>query len=1120
MKIKFIFSLFFAIISYFSIAQQQINTEFKTKTLQVFQNLDKNLVPHGILLDFGMEFTNLQAFNGSLTDSTYTNTQTLSDIYKTLLMSRVRSNVTTGFITPQEYATRWYSQRTQGVITLSGQYFKYNRFADNAYPSKVNYSNNQFSDRFIRGVWQNPYEEKQLFAMSPAISQFKGLTFQVKLPSNLFLTNYPATVQNIQVDFSDGLGYRTVAYDQLVNVTYTQANTYAWKYKITLTNGQTLLNHSKIEIEDGLNAVPYTSQNNIFATQAVSTTSNLSAYQKITIASTTPYGSGLFAYGNATVYIKYKNGGNTITKPLIVAEGFDTGVILSPEKEAGDNNIQTFLKSTLFNFSNSFTLENEINSYDIIYVDWNNGVDFIQKNAYVLEEVIKWVNTQKANNGSTFQNVVLGQSMGGLVARYALKDMENKGLNHDTRLYVSHDTPHLGANVPLSVQHSARHLRNMYINTPIPLLLGEVVLPIIFNFADGVIGIINGNTNWTVNGQPLQEVDYITPLTAFSVADTPASRQMQYNWVNRNHQLKNAIHDIWQQELATLGYPVGYPAQGKPIRNIAISNGSECGVTQIDNGNIMSYIKDAGRNTFFSNYIGIMDAVYGTLITNPLVVITALFPGNSYWQIDFQSKYMTTFNENKNIYHGSIKYKKKIFWFIPVSITITEKDVNQPIGVLPYDIYGGGNQKSPTDTVPLDNIVSNSFGFIPTASSLDIGKGTTMINDIDYRKSYVGALPPALPNNSPFQNFVTHFDQLNPNNNNSRHISFNRRNGNWLRAELNTGIADEYSNCSYMCSSNGLVGQNVICNNNNASFTVPSGATFYNWSVSQSTNLVTITGNGTPNIILTALPNVSGTIMLSLTMGDDPLNNNSGKCGNITLTKTIWVGVPKFNNLQPIGSQYGYDPSEPNLSISPDGDGCNQIRLNAVFDSPNILEYQWEKLTSSVAWSVSPNSGYIYIYPQCNQNFSFKVRTRNICGWSEWKEFEYALNRCTIDCNTSTPIINTGLNFILNPNPVTNDILNINVKYNAPWFIIPVNIGNGNNFDITNEFGESNYQLIPNISVNITIFNQLGVPVLQFPNTSVHPTPAELDVSSLQAGTYMVVFEYQGQVESYTIIKN
>ena len=156
MKFKFIFSLFFAMLSYFSVAQQVNNTEFKTKTLQVFQNLDKNRVPHGILLDFGMEFTNLQAFNGTLTDSTYTNSQTMSDIYKTLLMCRVRSNVTTGFITPQEYATRWYSQRTKGVITLSGQYFKYNRFADNAYPNKINYSNNKFSDKFVGSVWQNP----------------------------------------------------------------------------------------------------------------------------------------------------------------------------------------------------------------------------------------------------------------------------------------------------------------------------------------------------------------------------------------------------------------------------------------------------------------------------------------------------------------------------------------------------------------------------------------------------------------------------------------------------------------------------------------------------------------------------------------------------------------------------------------------------------------------------------------------------------------------------------------------------------------------------------------------------------------------------------------------------
>ncbi|WP_445721702.1 T9SS type A sorting domain-containing protein [Flavobacterium sp.] len=995
-------------------AQQQINTEFKTKTLQVFQNLDQNRVPHGILLDFGMEFTNLQAFNGTLTDSTYTNSQTLSDIYKTLLMCRVQENATTGFITPQEYATRWYSQRTEAVITLSGQYFKYSRFTDNAYPNKLNYTNNQFSDKFVGSVWQNPYEEKQLFAMTSSIAKYKGFNFQVKLPANLFLSNYPATVQNIQVDFQDGLGYRIVAYDQLVNVNYTQANTYTWKYKIMLTNGQTLLSHSKIEIEEGLNAVHYTAQNNTLTAQTTAN-SNLSAYAKTTITATTAYNGAL---GSATVYIKYKTGGNSITKPLIVAEGFDTGVILTPEQEAGDNNIEDFLRDINNSFSN---LPIETNQYDIIYVDWNNGVDFIQRNAFVLEEVIRWVNTQKANNGSTLQNVVLGQSMGGLIARYALKDMENNGLNHDTRLYVSHDAPHLGANVPLSIQHSARHLRNVYVRTPILLYLGEIEFSILTNFADGIIELINNNTNWTVNGQPLQEIDYITPLTAFSIADTPASRQMQYNWVNRKYEIKNGIHDIWQQELSNMGYPIGYPGQGKPIRNIAIANGSECGVTQVNNGNILSYIKDAGKNTLLSNYIGIMDFFFGSLISNPAIAsVGGIFPGKSYWQVDFQSKYMTTLNQNKNIYHGSIKYKKKVFWFIPVSITVTELDINQPSGVLPYDIYGGGNQKSPTNNIPLDNIVSNNFGFIPTASSLDIGKGTTVINDIDYRKSYVGALPPVLPKNSPFQNFVTHFDQFNHNNNNSKHISFNRRNGNWLRTELNTTITDEYTNCAYICSSDKIEGNNIICTT--ANYSAPNGVPFYNWTITQGSNLVTLTGNGTPNITLTALPNQSGQVLLSLSMGDD-----GAKCGNITLTKSIWVGKPILSyetdcfNAE-IGDSNCFSMCRTNYF---EIQNYREVIANGLNLFANNSDWEWQKMTTNFAWNTYNNTAYFQPYQ--TGYIAFKVRVKNVCGWSDWLLYQINVTNCSNIGGAFGAFKQANNTFVIYPNP-SKDIVNIELR--------------------------------------------------------------------------------------------
>jgi len=80
----------------------------------------------------------------------------------------------------------------------------------------------------------------------------------------------------------------------------------------------------------------------------------------------------------------------------------------------------------------------------------DGGVDYIQRNAMVLVELINQINAQKVGNA---QNVVIGPSMGGLISRYALRYMEQNNLNHDTRLYISFDAPHLGANVPIGYQH-------------------------------------------------------------------------------------------------------------------------------------------------------------------------------------------------------------------------------------------------------------------------------------------------------------------------------------------------------------------------------------------------------------------------------------------------------------------------------------------------------------------------------------------------------------------------------------------------------------------------------------------------------------------------------------------
>lgn len=1064
--IKFFFIFIYASSFY---GQQVNNVEFKNKTLQVFQNLDKNRIPHKILLDFGMEFTNVQAFNGTLTDSTYTNSQTLSEIYKTLLMCRAK-DISNGFITPQEYSTRWYSQRAKGVIVLSGLYFKYNKFIDNAYPSKLNYVNNQFSDKFIGSVWQNPYEEKQLFAMTSSVTKYRGLNFNVKLPSNLFLSNYLTTVQSIQIDFSDGLGYRNIGYNQLVSVNYLQPNTYTWKYKITLTNGQVLLSHSKIQVENGLNAIDLNQSamlSQSMTSQAITQPpANLSQYYKTTITATVPY---LGYYGSATVYIKYASG-TTLTKPLIVAEGFDTGIILNPEQEAGDGNVEDFL----FKINNSSSnLPLEINSYDIVYVDWNNGVDFIQRNAYVLEEVIKWVNQNKTGNQ---QNVVLGQSMGGLVARYALRDIElNRNFNHDTRLYISHDAPHLGANTPLSIQYSARHLRNMYINSPTPLIAGEVIVPLIYNFAEGFSQIINffgGNTSVTGT---------ITPLQGFSLADVPAARQMQYNWINIDYQNNNIIHGAWQTELSQLGYPVGYV--NKPIRNIAIANGSECGTIQTDHGNIMSYIKDAGRGTFLSNYVSLLDAVYADLINRPdIAIVSTLFPGKSYWEIDFQSKYMTTLNQNKNIYHGSIKYKKKVFWFIPMSVTVTELDINQPYNVLPYDIYGGGWQKTSSNQLPISGITSNSFGFIPTASALDIGKGTTIINDSDYRNSFIGALPPSLPKNSPFQNFVTHFDQFNPTNNNSNHISFNRRNGNWLRSELNVSIVDEYTNCSYICQGSQISGGDTLCST--GSYSVPSGATFYNWSITEGSDLVTFIGNGTSNIALTNSNNGNGFVTIQASYGD-----LDARCGNVTKTKTIWVGLPEFN-----GFTFGNTGSQQSLCIYPINNYSYSIpELNSTdeiianfngltsSDLSNNTNWEWQTMNGVIMINGSKNKRYVC--PMSGGATSVSVRAKNTCGWSDWFELPFVLTELPPNMLRQNQTI-----YSIYPNP-SRDIVTIELR-------------------------DKNNKPDKGSTVHGELFDLIG---LSRSKVQIQDNKATFSVQGLNKGIYLLKIYINDQVESHQI---
>lgn len=279
-----------------------------------------------------------------------------------------------------------------------------------------------------------------------------------------------------------------------------------------------------------------------------------------------------------------------IRKPFVIVEGVDFGYKERPigcaYGRCGSLGYYEFLNARKraynpahpdellpeFNLSRVFvdSLKNE--GFDVVFVDFEKGADYIQDNAMVLVEVIRQLKQKMiANDGM----VVCGASMGGLVARYALAWMEHQGESHCVRDFISFDSPQEGANVPLSLQefadYTARH------NT--------------FNFFNQSVDTRNRKFN------------------------APASRQMMLaNYempVGQPHPMRVTL----LQDLQAIG---NYPNK---LRKIAISNGSLLGNTLPIGvgGNFLNLTIAPGMWPF----------IIAALNSNPLWAISSQFSSNS-----------------------------------------------------------------------------------------------------------------------------------------------------------------------------------------------------------------------------------------------------------------------------------------------------------------------------------------------------------------------------------------------------------------------------------------------------------------------------------------------------------
>jgi hypothetical protein len=764
--------------------QVRAQDPLRDKLNLVFANINKSQIPTGFLEEYATPLVPLDVFNGVLTDSNRVQTPDVwRMIYTTLYSSRIYGTNPLPTLTVVNTAfTNAESANTAIPVPLL--YADYNYIRPDAVSANLlRITNDQLYD--VAGRTQSPYYGRSLFASVPL--KIKSTTGSVSFifKPELFYKVSAKTLQYIYVDFEDGRGYINVLWNTPVNASYSTIGIRRIKIKITFTDGTKAECYSDVNVSE-------VSVANRFATPE---------------DFIQPFPSnGNHSGGN--VYVKYSSRGTErqITKPLIVAEGYDAHRIAPDLNE--NYSFARFINS-ISNQPSPYDFNRQLDNlagYDLIFLDYTDGTDDIKRNAALFKEVIAWVNTQKAAAGSTEQNVVMGLSMGGLVTRYALADMTKQGLNPQTRLLITHDSPHRGANTPLGFQFLTRLMATVRLFSSISPTSNIVAKDI-----------------W----EQVHQAD--------KLLDEPATKHLLVVRAKDDHgnYEYNSFLDNEYRNMITFSSSGPQPT----YRFIATSLGSECGT-----GSLAPQTEILRVNA--SYMFDLMQYVARHKVRCEIIVNALPAQGQS-----------------KRITYLKVWFEYKILTFININVPLINFSANSPSNALFWDGAPGGTQNARQqagDSFPSINWMwgvfeltfipqfAGDFCFVPTASALDISN----ITGSALTSSYSGGISPV--NQARAANFIAQ-EAVSTTQFNQTHIRFTPRNAEWLFNEMEPtqGIANTL-NCSATCPINFantlVLGPNTVCISN-ATFTVPAASNFnVNWTI--DTNLMSyVSGQGTNNFI-------------------------------------------------------------------------------------------------------------------------------------------------------------------------------------------------------------------------------------------------------------------------------
>lgn len=860
-----------------------------------------------------------------------------------------------------------YSTSYLGILNTAFQSLNYTMHPSGK--AALLYKNNKLQSKNAKLPLFNSHEA---VVISPFREYFTGSSITIKLDKTLLFSEHPTRVlESVVLHTENGkthpiLEKGTFVADA-VRLDFSQTGYKTLSFEVKFSDGSQVHTQAKIHVK-----IPESCEDtlNDERIQDFTWTSDIS-YQGYD--ETTP----IFGELEYRIYFQTQDTAEPLLlkKPIIIIDGFDPldGRKIEdcdPRDRLTDErhiSIRDLMKYYVGNDEIDIIDELRDLGYDVVVVNhpvyWreingtntkiDGGADYIERNGLNHVSLYQEINRQLTANGSTEELVIVGPSMGGQISRYALAYMEKNDIDHNTRLWISVDSPHLGANIPLGLQAVLNQAKGDIERA------GEFV------------------RDWLGSTAAKQQL----------IAQMDGSKTVNYSKLNGKTQSQgfqtDSGHSFFKKYYDNtfgngLADSKGYPQQ---TRNIALVNGSL-----------------SGSKSYYNPITSKMDSFLGNSVIGANVRsfqrLCILW-----WCIkihigSFEAHSMPAYNSS-----GKISRFKRLF----KDNSINAQNINSRGNMdnIPGGYFDGFNEvlhgQHGSDPVAWPRGTFSSFenfldSFFPLISDL-LGGAYSEVRDNEYVHSFIPTVS-ALGHFAPEFNWAQGmdygdltcleeipFDSYYGENVNTQHTSFNEKSMKWLLEELD-GIETHPhypSNSGY-----NIEGPDLVCSNTSATFKIADNvcevpSTVKEWSVSSG-----LTINSQDNLSINISYNDISLDSYETIVAE--LENGKSLSKDFSLDKPYIFPAWQYRMM-------AFDPQTYAQANCYGSDTIIEREIIGIGFNSNST-FEWEKISGT--YNMSTNKNTITIIPTSFREriLSYKVRVKGSCNsWSDWRIFN-EINPC------------------------------------------------------------------------------------------------------------------------------